>query len=93
MKVREIARELGCSIYVTQALLKRAEDKRLDFEDAGWLSALPHRAARALLMHGFKSRADVAEALSSGLLSSDQPGVGNKTLRILTAWIQDEEPH
>lgn len=90
LTVREVAQRLNCSPYVAQTLLNRAYDQRLGNCETGWLQGLPHRAARTLLTQGFRSKEDVADALASGRLTSDQPGVGQKTLGVLAAWLAEE---
>jgi hypothetical protein len=87
LTVREVAQQLKCSLYVAQTLLNRADDTRVLAADTGWLTGLPHRAARTLLKQGYKSKADVASALATGHLTSDLPGVGQKTLTVLAEWL------
>ena len=88
LKVREVARTLGCSPYVAQTLLNRANDKRLDAQDTTWLTGLSHRTARTLLAQGYKDAVEVARALTEGVLSSGAPGVGPKMLEELGRWIE-----
>lgn len=90
LTVREVAQQLNCSLYAAQTLLNRADDRRVDAADTGWLAGLPHRAARTLLELGYKTKADVANALAIGRLTSDQPGVSQKTLTVLTEWLASE---
>lgn len=92
LTVREVAQRLNCSPYVAQTLLNRADDRRLGEGNAGWLEGLPHRAARTLLVQGYRSKADVADAIANGHLTSDQPGVGQKTLTVLAEWLAEEVP-
>jgi hypothetical protein len=91
LTIREIAVQLECSPYVAQTLLSRAHDRRVEMDDTGWLEGLPHRAARILLTQGYKTKDEVVNALSRGDLTSDQPGVGRKTLEVLAQWLATEE--
>lgn len=90
LTVLQVARELHCSPYVVQTLLNRANDRRLEIDDTGWLAGLTHSTARTVLAQGYKTKADVASALVNESLTCDQPGVGRKTLAELAQWIEAE---
>ena len=87
LKIQAISKEMGCSPYVVSTLLSRAEDVRLNLENPEWLKGLPHRSMRTLLQYGYSSKEEVAAGLSSGRLSAELPGVGEKMLAALCAWL------
>lgn len=92
LKILDIAKQMGCSPYVVNTLLSRAEDARLNFENPEWMKGLPHRSMRTLLQYGYSSKEEVAAGLASGNLSAELPGVGKKMLAALCAWLDAPLP-
>lgn len=92
LKILAISKEMGCSPYVVSTLLSRAEDVRLNLENPEWLKGLPHRSMRTLLQYGYSSKEEVAAGLANGSLSAELPGVGQKMLTALCAWLDMPMP-